>query len=130
MSIVTRKNGENRRGPTDRIRLSDDVSVPFWVYRDFETGKKKVFWSIDKVGADNETFLRLMPSVVLFQMPDVIRQVAEILAELEFEPADRRRQYSRLALAMAQAVEILREDLINGKDNGSGESKRSQALSL
>jgi len=129
MSIVTKKSEENRRGPHDRIRLTDDLSVPFWVFRDLESGKKKVYWSIDRVGPD-DTFMRLIPSIQILQMPEVIRQVAEILAELEFEPADRRKQYARLSLATAQIGELLRQDLVNGADNGSSESKRSQVLSL
>jgi hypothetical protein len=129
MSIVTKKSAENRREPHERLRLTEDISVPFWVYRDMESGKKKLFWSIDRVGPD-DTFRRLIPSIHILQLPEVIRQVAEILAELDFEPADRRRQFARLALAMAQIGELLREDLVNGQDNGGSQAKRSQVLSL
>lgn len=128
LSFLTRRSKAVRHDPHDRIRLSEDISVPFWIFKDPESRKKKVFWSIDRVVGDG--FRRTLPSVLLFQLPEVIREVADIFAGLETEPPERRRQFARLSLAMAQIGDILSRDLGNGEDHGSSESERSQVLAV
>ena len=122
---------KERREPQDRIRLTANLSAPFWAFRDRETGMRHVYWSVDRVDPDNDSVsYRMIRCKDLLEMPEFIRQTAEIFAELEFLPSELRKKFARLSFEMAQAGERLREQLPNGEEDDHGGSKQNRAFAL
>lgn len=103
--------------PQERIRLTDNLSVPIWLRRDPD-GKQHLYWSLDRVNEANESrpFRLLRPSDVL-ELPEFTRQLCEVLADLRGLPLALRKELARVSAAMAQVNELSRRSHINGEDD-------------
>jgi hypothetical protein len=93
-----------------------------WIRKDI-SGEKQLYWSLDRVAENspgNTGYRRLMSKDDLLAMPELMRQLAEVLAEIHFLPVDFRKAAARLSLALAQVNELNHERLRNGEDVDEG----------
>ena len=126
---MKRENRENRSGPRQRVRLTDSLVAAIF-HRENSDGQKTVFWNVDRFNPEDESSpFRTLRCKDLLEAPEFIQLLASAMAEGNMLPESLRKQLARLAAAMAQVGELMKERYVNGEGGDSGDEGRVLSFS-